>query len=113
MIMVTMVTRALTVMSFLSVKSHQQKKEATAAAKLKQRWLVEDHPAAAKAAAVAAVAVTANAVKSSMKLTAHSRIFAIKFVIFKIARSNKMLALPISRLDLKTMETPLIFYKLM
>jgi hypothetical protein len=43
------------------------------------------------------VAVAATAVISSMRFTAHSKIFARKFAISKIAKKAKMLALPLSK----------------
>jgi hypothetical protein len=55
----------------------------------------------------------AAAVMSSMRFTAHSKIFAIKFAISNSAKRNKMLVLPLSRVDSVITEISLINYKSM
>lgn len=73
---------------------------------------VVNHAAEAMTETVA-VMMAAAAVNISKRSAAHWMIFAIKFAISRIAKCNKMLALPLSRAEFKPTKTSLIFYKLM
>jgi len=109
MIVLTVMRIFLSVNRLLPMTTRHQKKDHPATAMMdlwinfvKDRWLAEEKDHAALAAV--AVAAAALAMMSSMKLTAHSKIFAIKFAIFNTAKRLKMLALPVSKPDLLTTE---------
>jgi hypothetical protein len=57
--------------------------------------------------------VAAPAVMSSMRFTANSMKFAIKFAMSKKAKRNKIIALPLSRPELMITVISLIYYKSM